>query len=90
MVSAVRAIALELANRRVRVNSISPGLVRTEMTRTEKSRLSEEQWARIAALHPLGVGDPGDVARAAAFLLDPANKWITGADLVVDGGYLLQ
>lgn len=88
--AAVRAMALELAGRKVRVNCISPGLVRTEMTEAEDSRMSKEQWARIASLHPLGVGEPRDVARAAVFMLDPNNSWITGADLVIDGGYTLH
>ena len=88
--AAVRAMALELAPRRVRVNSISPGLVKTSMTAATGSRMTDDQWARIEALHPLGTGDVQDVARAAAFLLDPLNVWITGADLVIDGGYSLQ
>lgn len=88
--AAVRAMALELAPRRVRVNSVSPGLVKTEMTSAAGSRMTTEQWARIEALHPLGFGSAQDVARAAGFLLDPLNAWITGADLVIDGGYSLQ
>lgn len=88
--AAVRAMALELAGRKVRVNCISPGMVNTEMTEASGSRMSKEQWSRIASLHPLGVGEPQDVARAAVFMLDPNNSWITGSDLVVDGGYTLQ
>ncbi|MDH5538052.1 MAG: SDR family oxidoreductase [Rhizobacter sp.] len=86
--AAVRAMALELAPRRVRVNAVSPGLVKTEMT--TGSRMTAEQWARIESLHPLGAGQPEDVARAASFLLNPLNVWITGADVVIDGGYSLQ
>lgn len=41
-------------------------------------------------MHPLGTGDPEGVARAAAFMLSPRNAWLTGADLVLDGGYTLQ
>jgi len=88
--AAARAMALELAPRKVRVNCLSPGLVKTPMTEASSSRMSEEQWARIAAMHPLGTGQPEDVARAAVFLLDPRNTWITGSDLVIDGGYTLH
>jgi NAD(P)-dependent dehydrogenase (short-subunit alcohol dehydrogenase family) len=88
--AAMRCLALELAPRKVRVNCISPGMVRTAMTDASRSRLSEEQWKQIEAMHPLGAGQPEDVARAAAFLLDPENKWMTGTDLVLDGGYSLH
>jgi NAD(P)-dependent dehydrogenase (short-subunit alcohol dehydrogenase family) len=86
--AAVRAMALELAPRRVRINAISPGMVRTDMT--VRSRMSTEQWATIEALHPLGAGRPQDVANVASFLLDPLNAWITGTDIVIDGGYSLH
>jgi NAD(P)-dependent dehydrogenase (short-subunit alcohol dehydrogenase family) len=88
--SAVRALAVELARRRVRANCLSPGLVLTAMTRQSLGVLSAEQVEHLKAAHPLGVGEPEDVARAAAFLLSPASRWITGADLAVDGGFTAQ
>jgi NAD(P)-dependent dehydrogenase (short-subunit alcohol dehydrogenase family) len=88
--AAMRSMALELAPRKVRVNCLSPGLVRTDMTEASGSRMSEGQWARIADMHPLGTGSPEDVAHAAVFMLDPRNRWVTGADLVIDGGYTLH
>jgi len=88
--SAVRALALELAPRRIRVNALSPGMVRTAMTDPTTSRMTAEQWEKIVSMHPLGIGAPEDVARAAAFMLDPTNTWLTGADLVLDGGYTLH
>lgn len=87
IVSAVRSMALEFAPRRLRVNSLSPGFVQTPMT--QGAKLNEAQWQRILAMHPLGAGQPEDVARAAVFMMDPANRWITGSDLVIDGGYTL-
>jgi NAD(P)-dependent dehydrogenase (short-subunit alcohol dehydrogenase family) len=50
----------------------------------------EAARAQIAAKQPLGLGQPEDVANAAAFLLSQASRFITGTQLVVDGGYLAQ
>lgn len=88
--AAVRALAIELARRKVRANCISPGLVFTEMTRQSLGLLSTEQVDHLKSAHPLGPGEPEDIARAAAFLLSPASRWITGADLAVDGGFTAQ
>ncbi|MFI5793072.1 SDR family oxidoreductase [Streptomyces sp. NPDC051677] len=67
----------------VRVNSVSPGLVRTEMARFMWEPREEE----IAAGLPLGrIGEPENVARAVVWLASDEAKWITGTDLVVDGG----
>jgi NAD(P)-dependent dehydrogenase (short-subunit alcohol dehydrogenase family) len=85
--SAARSLAIELARRRIRVNTLSPGLVHTPMTDAAFSVLSKEQVQQLEAAHPLGTGTPEDVAHAAAFLLAPQSRWITGADLVIDGGY---
>ena len=85
--SAARSMAVELARRRIRVNTISPGMVRTPMTESALAVLSSEQIAAIEHKHLLGTGTPADVARAAVFLLSPAAAWITGVDLAVDGGY---
>jgi len=77
-----RQLAGELAPR-VRVNSVSPGLVRTEMARFVWERDEE----RVAAGLPLGrIGEPDDIARAVVWLASDAARWITGADLLVDGG----
>src|SRR4051812_7308478 len=77
-----RQLAGELAPK-VRVNSVSPGLVRTEMARF----VWEPGEAEVAAGLPLGrIGEPDDVARAVVWLASDAAEWITGADLLVDGG----
>jgi NAD(P)-dependent dehydrogenase (short-subunit alcohol dehydrogenase family) len=80
------SFAIELAGAGIRVNCISPGFVDTEMTRKEWATLSSEQIAKIEATHPLGVGTPDDIGYAAMFLLSDAAKWITGSNMIVDGG----
>ena len=90
VISAVRAMAVELARRNIRVNSISPGFVTTQMTENATAILTENQVASIKQKHPLRTGTPEDVARAAAFLLAPQNSWFTGADIIIDGGYTAQ
>lgn len=88
--AAARAMAIELARRNIRVNVLSPGIVRTEMTEKAFTGLSAQQIQALKDTHPLGFGSPEDVASAAAFLLAPENKWITGTNLVVDGGCSAQ
>ena len=82
-----RAAALEFGPRNIRVNCVSPGLI-------ERDGLDEE-WPdgveRWRARAPLGrLGTPKDVADAVLFLLSPAARWISGTNLVVDGGMSAQ
>jgi 3-oxoacyl-[acyl-carrier protein] reductase len=77
-----RHLAAELAPR-VRVNAVSPGLVRTELARF----YWERDETRLAAGTPLArLGEPEDIARAVVWLLSAEASWVTGADLLVDGG----
>ena len=87
LVAMTRAAALELAGEDVRVNCVAPGCVATDMLEGIRARLSDEQFEAIRAQHPLGFGQPEDVAQAVAFLLGDGSRWITGTTLVVDGGY---
>ena len=83
--AAARAMAVELARRNIRVNTLCPGMVRTAMT--EKAFSVPAEANAMMDAYPLGIGTPEDVARAAVFLLAPQNRWITGIDLIVDGGF---
>jgi NAD(P)-dependent dehydrogenase (short-subunit alcohol dehydrogenase family) len=82
-----RSLAVELAREGIRVNSIVPGVVKTEMADSFFGALSPEQAAAVESAHPLGLGAPLDIAHSIAFLLSGAARWITGSALVVDGGY---
>ena len=86
VIAAARGMAVELARRTIRVNSISPGLVKTDMTARSMALLSKEQVKALEQKDPLGTGLPEDVARAAVFLLAPQSKRITGINLVIDEG----
>ena len=87
VIASARSMAVELAGRNIRVNVISPGMVMTRMAENAFKFLSEEQVDAITDAHPLGVGKAEDVARSAAFLLAPQSSWITGTNLIVDGGF---
>lgn len=82
-----KAMALEIAKKNIRVNCILPGVVETEMTNKMFDSLPEESKKPIINMHPLGLGKPEDIANACAFLLSDASRWITGINLIVDGGY---
>ena len=80
-----RAAALELGRVGIRVNCVSPGLIDAPGL----ARAWPEGVARWHAAAPLGrLGEPADVADAVLFLVSPAARWISGANLVVDGGVL--
>jgi NAD(P)-dependent dehydrogenase (short-subunit alcohol dehydrogenase family) len=85
-----RSLSLELAPRRIRVNCIAPGFVRTPLLERTGKLWDEDQRKAVEDLHPLGFGEPEDVANAAAFLLADTGRWITGSVMVVDGGYLAR
>jgi NAD(P)-dependent dehydrogenase (short-subunit alcohol dehydrogenase family) len=85
--SASKSLAIELAGKRIRVNTISPGVVETPMSGTAVYSRNESELAKIKELHPLGLGTPEDVAYAALYLLSDASRWVTGSNLFVDGGY---
>ncbi|WP_193221009.1 SDR family NAD(P)-dependent oxidoreductase [Aliarcobacter butzleri] len=87
--SIVVSSALELAKNNVRINSILPGHIETNMTNDLAELQSEEYKREIIESYPLGEGSPEDVAKLTTFLLSNSSKWITGQNIVVDGGRTL-
>ncbi len=89
MVGLVRAWACELAPK-IRVNSVSPGVVRSAMGDRLLTTVGPKGAEEIERRHLLGIGRPEQVAPAIAFLLSDQANWITGVDLPVDGGFAIQ
>ena len=87
VLSATRAMAVELAEYGIRVNSVSPGVV---ATRLNADRLRDPAQVELSASHTaLGrIGEPQDLFGVVEFLLSKRSAWITGSDILVDGGEL--
>ncbi|MDF2524187.1 MAG: dehydrogenase, short-chain alcohol dehydrogenase like protein, partial [Clostridiales bacterium] len=87
--SAIRSMALELAAKNIRINSIEPGMIATQIYEGLKEIVNSQNFeSDLKKRQILGIGNPEDVACAAAFLLSDASKFITGTSMVVDGGYM--
>ncbi len=83
----VKSLSLELTKRNIRINSISPGLIMTESLYSKNTEiLSVEQKREYSSKYPLGIGDIDSLNGTINFLFDDSSKWITGQNIVVDGG----
>lgn len=83
-----RVLAVELAPRGIRVNMVAPAMVKTAIM--EKFDVSSEEFMEDEKRYLLGYGEPEDVANTIAFLLSDASKWMTGSELILDGGLTLH
>lgn len=83
-----RNIAIEHASQRIRTNCIRPGIVRTGIYDETTRIYGEKLMAEHNDFYPLGIGEPEDVASLALFLLSRASRWMTGANITLDGGLL--
>lgn len=81
-----KSIAKEVAKKKVRVNAIAPGFIKTDMTNKLPDKVKEEYLSKI----PLNrLGEPEDIANAVAFLASDLSSYITGQVLIIDGGLLI-
>lgn len=89
--ASVRALAIELANKGIRINAVCPSNIRTPLYEAGASDLNDEgSLSELLKKQPLGLGEPEQVAWPVCFLLSDAASFITGVNLPVDGGYLAQ
>lgn len=84
--SFARVLALEVASKGIRVNCVSPGIV---PVKENNSAFSEDDLAEQASKTPLGFGKPIAIANGCIYLLSDASEWITGTNLLIDGGQSL-
>ena len=84
-----RAIALEYAKYSIRSNVVSPGLVKTKIFDKTMEASSKEELENYESNYPLGFGDPIDVANSIVFLLSARSRWLTGQNIILDGGLTL-
>lgn len=84
--SFMKNAALELAAKRIRCNAVLPGMVETPL-KEGKSNITEEQWEINRQLYPLKrFGKPEEIAYGIIYLLSDASAWVTGTELIIDGG----
>jgi NAD(P)-dependent dehydrogenase (short-subunit alcohol dehydrogenase family) len=83
-----KVLASELAVQKIRANSINPGIVVTSMTDQAADVSSSFDDAEKA--YPLGYGKPEDISGLVIYLLSDASRWMTGSDMVIDGGLTLM
>lgn len=87
--SAVQALAAELGSKNIRVNSVHPGWINTDMYKDYVAATGEQVVAEIEERQIMGVAEPEDIALPIAFLLSDASKQMTGTPVLVDGGRLI-
>jgi NAD(P)-dependent dehydrogenase (short-subunit alcohol dehydrogenase family) len=85
-----KSLSIELAGKGIRVNCVAPGFVKTNMMTVINGTFPDEHTDLLNKMHPLGLGDPEDVAYSIAYLLSDAAKWMTGSILNIDGGFTAQ
>lgn len=87
LMSAARVMATEMATREVRVNTVSPGTILTPMMQNALDGMTEDDRKKRVEGFPLGLGKTTDISNACIYLLSDASRWVTGQNIIVDGGY---
>lgn len=90
IVAITKSLAMELVGNGIRVNCVAPGFIKTPMAKKVDGMMDESYDERLNSLHPMGLGNPEDIADAILFLFSDMSKWMTGAVLNVDGGFTAQ
>ncbi len=87
LIAAARALACEFAKKNIRFNTISPGAIETPINTNLPHMTEPELRKQLEDKHLLGLGRTEDISHACIYLLSDAARWVTGQNLIVDGGY---
>lgn len=90
LISGMRSLAVEYAKKRIRFNCVSPGVIETPINANQAYMNDPELRAQFEAKHLLGIGKCSDISNACIYLLSDASRWVTGHNLIVDGGYTVR
>ena len=86
-----KSLALELSAQGIRVNTIHPGVVETPLLEVSNGTFGEEELEALRQKYPLKrFGKPEDIAKCAVYLLSDASSWMTGSNILIDGGFTLK
>ncbi|MCQ2106161.1 MAG: SDR family oxidoreductase [Fibrobacter sp.] len=90
LISGVRSLAVEYSKKNIRINCVSPGVIETPINANQNYMKDPELRAQFEAKHLLGIGQCSDISNACIYLLSGASRWVTGHNLVVDGGFTVR
>lgn len=90
LIAAARSLACEYAKKKIRFNCVSPGAILTPINANLPHMSDPEKRAILEGKHPLGLGETTDISNACIYLLSDASRWVTGQNLIVDGGYTIR
>jgi NAD(P)-dependent dehydrogenase (short-subunit alcohol dehydrogenase family) len=88
--SATKILAHEFVSKKIRVNSIASGMVKTPLLETQNEAMGDDFAEKYLQHYPLGYGEVDDISSLIIFLLSERSKWITGSVYIADGGYSLK
>lgn len=80
-----QVLAIEQGSKKIRANCISPGIIKRDLI-VKEGAVTREELAKEEARFPLGFGHTEDIAYAAVYMMSDASKWVTGTNMIVDGG----
>ena len=87
LIGGARSLAAEYGQKNIRINCVSPGVIETPINSNQPYMKDPELRAQFEAKHLLGLGECTDISNACIYLLSDASRWVTGQNLIVDGGY---